>query len=162
MFHLVTMISELMRDNRNDDNLLQVNFSNTIDFTNKSGAKKLEFQYDEAAQGKCKIRTAGNITYVSIAKALDKSAGGVRYQRFKDPDAGKQRQINRSNPNVNKVQGKHQAEATQNYVAKNARELSFNTGDIVNVLQKGTGPMWQGECKGRTGTFPASHVKLLN
>eukprot|EP00029_Vermamoeba_vermiformis_P011292 TRINITY_DN616_c1_g2_i1.p1 TRINITY_DN616_c1_g2~~TRINITY_DN616_c1_g2_i1.p1 ORF type:complete len:1008 (-),score=401.27 TRINITY_DN616_c1_g2_i1:84-3056(-) len=159
---MVTMISELMRDNRNDDHLLQVNFSNTIDYTTKSGAKKLEFQNDEAAQGKCKIRTAGNITYVSIAKALDKSAGGVRYQRFKDPDAGKQRQINRSNPNINKVQGQHQAEATQNYAAKNAREISFNSGDIINVLQKGTGPMWQGECKGRTGTFPASHVKLLN
>jgi hypothetical protein len=45
--------------------------------------------------------------------------------------------INQYNAYYNyKVQGKFQVEAIQNYEAKNARELSFVVGDIINVLQK--------------------------
>lgn len=159
---IVTIISELLKELKQGANL-PINFNNNIDVNlGKGGRRVLQFVYDETAPMKAKLKCAGNTITVGIAKGLDKDAGGVRHQRFKDPNADRQRSINRAAAALNKVQGKFQVEAIQNYEAKNARELSFVVGDIINVLQKTNGLMWQGECRGRTGQFPHTHVKILD
>ena len=54
-----------------------------------------------------------------------------------------------------------QVKALYDYSARNARELSFKAGDVINVTQKSTSGQWQGEFHGKTGTFPASLVKEI-
>jgi hypothetical protein len=39
--------------------------------------------------------------------------------------------------------------------------LAFRTGDIIQVIRRDDNGTWFGECEGRMGYFPASHVQLL-
>jgi hypothetical protein len=43
------------------------------------------------------------------------------------------------------------------YTARDARELSFSTGDVIEVLKR-EGEWWQGIVNGITGYFPQSYV----
>lgn len=52
-----------------------------------------------------------------------------------------------------------QVKALYDYNARNARELTFKAGDVINVTHKSTSGQWQGEFRGKTGTFPASLVQ---
>lgn len=42
-------------------------------------------------------------------------------------------------------------------------DLSFRTGDIIEVVERTTSQndWWTGTCRGQKGTFPANYVELL-
>ncbi|KAL6052487.1 unconventional myosin-Ia [Balamuthia mandrillaris] len=129
--------------------------SGEITFQSKHGKRTLQFSKEESLGDKVEIKAKGSVTSVSTGSGLDKSAGPKKRQ--KAAKAQQDRQINRTGvkrgmPVVCKVKAQH------DYEARNARELSFRAGDIINVTQKSSSGTWQGELNGKTGAFPATYV----
>ena len=80
-------------------------------------------------------------------------------KKFKPQAQEKERRINRP---TNKPSGaRYQVKAVVNYTAKNARELSFKVGDIINVSQKSNTGWWQAEFNGRRGVIPSDYVQQI-
>ncbi|XP_029451899.1 intersectin-2 isoform X2 [Rhinatrema bivittatum] len=50
--------------------------------------------------------------------------------------------------------------AMYDYTANNEDELSFNKGQLINVISKDDPDWWQGEIGGITGLFPSNYVKM--
>ncbi|XP_035739332.1 uncharacterized protein LOC118449177 [Vespa mandarinia] len=55
-----------------------------------------------------------------------------------------------------------QCRAIYHYAANLNDELSLNPGDLITVHQKQADGWWIGECKGRTGIFPATYVQVIH
>ncbi|XP_078050894.1 nostrin isoform X2 [Augochlora pura] len=55
-----------------------------------------------------------------------------------------------------------QCRAIYQYSANLNDELSLNPGDLITVHQKQPDGWWIGECKGRTGIFPATYVQVIH
>ncbi|KAK7077034.1 E3 ubiquitin-protein ligase sh3rf3 [Halocaridina rubra] len=53
------------------------------------------------------------------------------------------------------------AKALYNYERKEARDLSFKKGDIINLRKKIDSNWFQGELNGQIGFFPASYVQII-
>jgi len=135
---------------------LNVRFSDTLEFGEKKGARKINFSKDESLGSKVTFKSSGNTTVASVSSGLEKTAGPQR--RARQGKEERSRVINRSGAGTKlKVVG--QVKALYDYSARNARELSFRAGDVINVTSKSVSGQWQGEFHGKTGTFPASVVK---
>jgi len=133
-----------------------VRFSDSLEFNEKRGNRKITFAKDESVGSKVAFKTHGNSTVVNVANGLEKTAGPQPRQREKKEE--RIRAINRSaGKTTQKVIA--QVKALYDYPARNARELSFKAGDVINVTNKSTSGQWQGEFHGKTGTFPASLVQ---
>ncbi|PKY39821.1 hypothetical protein RhiirA4_453080 [Rhizophagus irregularis] len=52
------------------------------------------------------------------------------------------------------------AKVEYDYEAKEPDELSLNVNDIITVLEQ-NGGWWKGDLNGKSGIFPANHVKLI-
>nr|XP_033338864.1 nostrin isoform X2 [Megalopta genalis] len=52
--------------------------------------------------------------------------------------------------------------AIYQYSANLNDELSLSPGDLITVHQKQSDGWWIGECKGRTGIFPATYVQVIH
>jgi len=103
-------------------------------------------------------KSGGETMIVSVATGLGKDVGRKRERPVKPTTV--LTQINRNGVGNKAPPAKFQATAIHDYTAKNARELSFKSGDVINVLSKDlTTGLWQGECRGKRGIFPATHVK---
>ncbi|XP_076643109.1 nostrin [Halictus rubicundus] len=55
-----------------------------------------------------------------------------------------------------------QCRAIYQYSANLNDELSLNPGDLITVHQKQPDGWWIGECRGRTGIFPATYVQVIH
>lgn len=55
-----------------------------------------------------------------------------------------------------------QCRAIYQYSANLNDELSLNPGDLITVHQKQADGWWIGECRGRTGIFPATYVQVIH
>lgn len=55
-----------------------------------------------------------------------------------------------------------QCRAIYQYSANLNDELSLNPGDLITVHQKQSDGWWIGECRGRTGIFPATYVQVIH
>ncbi|XP_033201921.2 nostrin [Bombus vancouverensis nearcticus] len=55
-----------------------------------------------------------------------------------------------------------QCRAIYQYSANLNDELSLSPGDLITVHQKQPDGWWIGECRGRTGIFPATYVQVIN
>ncbi|KAK2581219.1 hypothetical protein KPH14_008017 [Odynerus spinipes] len=55
-----------------------------------------------------------------------------------------------------------QCRAIYHYSANLNDELSLNPGDLITVHQKQADGWWIGECRGRTGIFPATYVQVIH
>lgn len=55
------------------------------------------------------------------------------------------------------------AEALYSFDGQSEGDLSFREGDQIKVLKKteSTDDWWEGELRGRKGSFPANYCKLL-
>ncbi|XP_076640540.1 nostrin [Colletes latitarsis] len=62
----------------------------------------------------------------------------------------------------NKTDGTEQCRAIYQYSANLNDELSLSPGDLITVHQKQPDGWWIGECRGRTGIFPATYVQLIH
>lgn len=49
--------------------------------------------------------------------------------------------------------------ATKNYTAKNEKELSFKTGDVITVIRRPDKEFWKGGLGSKIGLFPVSYVE---
>ena len=47
------------------------------------------------------------------------------------------------------------------YTAQNDDEITFCTGDVINLISKSTDNWWRGELRGKIGLFPANYVQEL-
>ncbi|XP_041364734.1 unconventional myosin-Ie-like [Gigantopelta aegis] len=47
------------------------------------------------------------------------------------------------------------------YDAQDTDELSFNTGDIIDIVKEDSAGWWQGKLRGKEGLFPANYVEKL-
>lgn len=61
-----------------------------------------------------------------------------------------------------KTEGAEQCRAIYQYSANLNDELSLNPGDLITVHQKQADGWWIGECRGRTGIFPATYVQVIH
>ncbi|KAI4502843.1 hypothetical protein M0802_001887 [Mischocyttarus mexicanus] len=55
-----------------------------------------------------------------------------------------------------------QCRAIYHYAANLNDELSLNPGDLITVHLKQADGWWIGECRGRTGIFPATYVQVIH
>ncbi|XP_076231511.1 nostrin [Calliopsis andreniformis] len=63
---------------------------------------------------------------------------------------------------ASKPDGTEQCRAIYQYSANLNDELSLNPGDLITVHQKQPDGWWIGECRGRTGIFPATYVQVIH
>ncbi|XP_020285157.1 uncharacterized protein LOC109855369 isoform X2 [Pseudomyrmex gracilis] len=63
---------------------------------------------------------------------------------------------------VVKTETAEQCRAIYQYSANLNDELSLNPGDLITVHQKQADGWWIGECRGRTGIFPATYVQVIH
>lgn len=63
---------------------------------------------------------------------------------------------------VAKTEAAEQCRAIYHYSANLNDELSLNPGDLITVHQKQADGWWIGECRGRTGIFPATYVQVIH
>ncbi|XP_029673399.1 uncharacterized protein LOC115241670 [Formica exsecta] len=61
-----------------------------------------------------------------------------------------------------KTEHAEQCRAIYQYSANLNDELSLNPGDLITVHQKQADGWWIGECRGRTGIFPATYVQVIH
>ncbi|XP_032679655.1 uncharacterized protein LOC116848041 [Odontomachus brunneus] len=61
-----------------------------------------------------------------------------------------------------KTERAEQCRAIYQYSANLNDELSLNPGDLITVHQKQADGWWIGECRGRTGIFPATYVQVIH
>ncbi|XP_026301647.1 nostrin isoform X4 [Apis mellifera] len=61
-----------------------------------------------------------------------------------------------------KSDGTEQCRAIYQYSANLNDELSLSPGDLITVHQKQPDGWWIGECRGRTGIFPATYVQVIH
>ncbi|XP_017764439.1 PREDICTED: nostrin isoform X3 [Eufriesea mexicana] len=61
-----------------------------------------------------------------------------------------------------KSDGTEQCRAIYQYSANLNDELSLSPGDLITVHQKQSDGWWIGECRGRTGIFPATYVQVIH
>lgn len=50
--------------------------------------------------------------------------------------------------------------AMYDYKAANGDEMTFQKGQLINVLNKDDSDWWKGEINGVTGLFPTNYVKM--
>jgi len=55
-----------------------------------------------------------------------------------------------------KINAIGKARGLYNYTTSDPQELSFNAGDVINILQKDPSGWWQGEINGKIGVFPST------
>ncbi|XP_015601249.1 uncharacterized protein LOC107270605 isoform X2 [Cephus cinctus] len=55
-----------------------------------------------------------------------------------------------------------QCRAMYQYSANLNDELSLNPGDLITIHEKQADGWWIGECRGRTGIFPATYVQVIH
>ena len=60
------------------------------------------------------------------------------------------------------VDGLERCRAIYQYTANLNDELSLSPGDLITVHEKQADGWWIGECRGRTGIFPATYVQVIN
>mmetsp|Transcript_41109 Transcript_41109/g.103617 ORF Transcript_41109/g.103617 Transcript_41109/m.103617 type:complete len:82 (+) Transcript_41109:3-248(+) len=53
------------------------------------------------------------------------------------------------------------AQATYKFEAANEHELSFDVGDVLNVIQEDPSGWWAAELHGRVGLIPHNYVVFL-
>lgn len=63
---------------------------------------------------------------------------------------------------TSKSEGAEQCRAIYQYSANLNDELSLSPGDLITVHQKQADGWWIGECRGRTGIFPATYVQVIH
>ncbi|XP_076387469.1 nostrin isoform X2 [Megachile rotundata] len=63
---------------------------------------------------------------------------------------------------TSKSEGTEQCRAIYQYSANLNDELSLSPGDLITVHQKQPDGWWIGECRGRTGIFPATYVQVIH
>eukprot|EP01094_Clydonella_sp_ATCC50884_P004683 TRINITY_DN13717_c0_g1_i1.p1 TRINITY_DN13717_c0_g1~~TRINITY_DN13717_c0_g1_i1.p1 ORF type:complete len:1028 (+),score=338.91 TRINITY_DN13717_c0_g1_i1:131-3085(+) len=150
---IVTILFETLKEM--SDTPMQVNFSESITFTAKGKSCTLSFTKDESSPVE-RVKASGTKIEVSVATGLPNDTGKRRKPEKKGAN-DEARQINRGKgrkaPNA-----KWRGVALYDYKAKNARELTFSKGDTINISTKANTGWWQGECGGRRGMFPATHV----
>ncbi|XP_012064226.1 PREDICTED: uncharacterized protein LOC105627551 [Atta cephalotes] len=61
-----------------------------------------------------------------------------------------------------KIEHAEQCRAIYQYSANLNDELSLSPGDLITVHQKQPDGWWIGECRGRTGIFPATYVQVIH
>jgi len=136
----------------------QVNFasSGNLSTKNKKATRALEWKKEDSLGEKVNIQAKGSTTVVSTGPGLDKSAGPKK--RAKPQKSDRSRQINRNATGDKRIAVICQVKAKSDYEARNARELSFKAGDIIDVTKKSASGVWQGQLKGKRGTFPVTYV----
>jgi len=136
-----------------------VNFADSIPVNvHKNGKKTLQFLRDDKLL-KPVIKSSKDTITISVGTGLPKDAGQSR-KKANIPQVASPRHINRTGATKG-PEAKWKARAIYDYAAQNARELSFKTGDIINVTQKSISGPWQGELNGKHGAFPGTHVQIL-
>jgi len=139
----------------------QVNFatSGSLATKNKKSTRTLEWKKEDSLGDKLNISAKGSTTIISTGPGLDKSAGPKK--RSKPQKSERMRQINRSGAADQRIAVVCQVKAKSDYEARNARELSFKAGDIIDVTKKSASGVWQGQVRGKRGTFPVTYVEQV-
>jgi myosin-1 len=129
----------------------------SLTYQEKRTQRTILFSKDETLAGKVVIRPHGDSVQVLTSSGLDKSAGPRKRDKAKKPE--KMRQINKAGGlGSHAINVVCSVKALHDYTARNARELSFKAGDVIQVTQKSVSGSWQGLLHGKTGVFPANYV----
>ena len=57
--------------------------------------------------------------------------------------------------------GGNQCKAIYPYTGSQDDELSFEAGDVINIVNQDKDDWWSGELNGKTGVFPANYVEPM-
>ncbi|XP_023661062.1 adapter molecule crk-like [Paramormyrops kingsleyae] len=97
-----------------------------------------------------------------LGGAPDGSVGGLPAPPLGEPGPYAQPSVNTPLPNLQN--GPVYARAIQKRVpnAYDKTALALEVGDMVKVTKINVNGQWEGECKGKRGHFPFTHVRLLD
>ncbi|CAG5115369.1 unnamed protein product, partial [Candidula unifasciata] len=85
-------------------------------------------------------------------------AGAQRQSLLKPaPGGGRPRPTAKPKPSVQLPQ----CRCLYAYDAQDTDELSFNEGDVINLLSEDASGWWKGKLRGREGVFPANYVQKI-
>jgi len=59
------------------------------------------------------------------------------------------------------MSGRPQCRALYDFQAENPDELSFSTGQVIDIVSQENSDWWTGILNGREGIFPANYVELI-
>jgi len=146
----------------NQGTLLKVEFSDALPFFDNPKdlkiKKDIKFTKDDALK-KTQFKVIKDTIQISTMTGLPRDAGASRKKVYAAPSE-KSREIKKTGV-VKGVEVVARAKALHDYTAKNARELTFKQGDIINVTKKNISGTWQGELYGKNGAFPSNLVQII-
>ncbi|XP_026674604.1 uncharacterized protein LOC108631330 isoform X2 [Ceratina calcarata] len=137
-----------------------------------SWAKNESFEIQTEEDDDIEVRLAKDHDAVS-RQWVDRTAGDGNSENppdeddFSDFDEFSSQSEDNNNQDVDTVEtsvkpdGTEQCRAIYQYSANLNDELSLSPGDLITVHQKQPDGWWIGECKGRTGIFPATYVQVI-
>lgn len=137
-----------------------------------SWAKNESFEIQTDEDDDIEVRLAKDHDAVS-RQWVDRTAGDGNSENppdeddFSDFDEFSSQSEDNNNQDVDTVEasvkpdGTEQCRAIYQYSANLNDELSLSPGDLITVHQKQPDGWWIGECKGRTGIFPATYVQVI-
>ncbi|KAL0126494.1 hypothetical protein PUN28_005093 [Cardiocondyla obscurior] len=84
------------------------------------------------------------------------------FDEFSSHSEDNNNQIDSTEVTAAKTEHMEQCRAIYQYSANLNDELSLTPGDLITVHQKQPDGWWIGECRGRTGIFPATYVQVIH
>ncbi|XP_024888824.1 uncharacterized protein LOC112465493 [Temnothorax curvispinosus] len=84
------------------------------------------------------------------------------FDEFSSHSEDNNNQIDGTEVATAKTERTEQCRAIYQYSANLNDELSLSPGDLITVHQKQPDGWWIGECRGRTGIFPATYVQVIH
>ncbi|KAL6257330.1 hypothetical protein P5V15_010905 [Pogonomyrmex californicus] len=84
------------------------------------------------------------------------------FDEFSSHSEDNNNQIDGTEVATSKTERAEQCRAIYQYSANLNDELSLSPGDLITVHQKQPDGWWIGECRGRTGIFPATYVQVIH
>ncbi|KAI3382023.1 hypothetical protein SNEBB_002717 [Seison nebaliae] len=116
--------------------------------------------FTEKAQKAIFSPTNNDSTWTSQpATAIQNNGNYLPTESTAYPSAPKESPFHIPNMQNTKNEVPH-AEALYDFEAENSTELSFRSGDIINLVTKIDDNWFEGECKGRKGYLPITYVEV--
>ncbi|KAK7115759.1 unconventional myosin-Ie-like isoform X2 [Littorina saxatilis] len=110
-----------------------------------------------------------------MARKIHQAVNNNNNDFMKTPDpgfAGQQRQVKKARPSPGSGRPKPtpkpklepqlpKASCLYAYDAQDTDELSFNEGDVINIIKEDDSGWWRGKLRGKEGLFPANYVQKM-
>ncbi|KAJ3037389.1 F-BAR and double SH3 domains protein 1 [Rhizophlyctis rosea] len=129
--------------------------------TSASEQVRVIFPYDATCDGELTLRVG------EIINIITKQTGSDAWWEGQGPSGRGQFPVNFVEPLASSSSARisdtkpARVKALYDYSAGSADELTFRTGDIIELIDQSDPDWWEGELHGNTGAMPANYVEMM-